>query len=421
MSTGEKSAEDTRVIAVSLIATATCLALAAPAGAGGLYISEFGTPSMGTASAGATAGVRDASTATHNIAGMTYLDDHQLMLGLAPGYATVNFHRASDSPTDGGSGGEQGGLVPILSASYVHKLSDRLRFGLGLLSISGASLDPDNDWTGRRELADITLFTLSVSPTLAFRVTDWLSIGAGAFITYGRLDWNLIAERPVPPNDEGKVKLDDADDVATAAVVGVMLEPLDDVRVGIKYQSKTDLELDGKAKLPAGFEANFDVKLPLAQFVELGIHWDVTERLALLLGADWEDWSEADAVPVSVANLSAKAPLGFKDTYMGSIGLEYRLTDTWLGQTGFRYDSSALDKKDRTTALPVDRQIRIGIGAIHDLSDKTQLGFAFEWANLGQSKVANARVKGDYDRNDIFFLSLNVNWKKLPWGGMVTF
>ena len=41
--------------------------------AGGLYISEFGTPSMGVAAAGSQAVASDASTAFHNPAGMTRL------------------------------------------------------------------------------------------------------------------------------------------------------------------------------------------------------------------------------------------------------------------------------------------------------------------------------------------------------------
>ena len=39
--------------------------------AGGLYINEFGTPSMGVAGAGANAVASDASTSFHNAAGMT--------------------------------------------------------------------------------------------------------------------------------------------------------------------------------------------------------------------------------------------------------------------------------------------------------------------------------------------------------------
>jgi len=63
--------------------------LAGSSHAGGLYLRTFGDPSMGTASAGANAVAEDASTAQTNPAGMTRLDDHQILSGLAPGFSTV--------------------------------------------------------------------------------------------------------------------------------------------------------------------------------------------------------------------------------------------------------------------------------------------------------------------------------------------
>ena len=47
--------------------------------AGGLYINEFGTPSMGVAGAGANAVASDASTSFHNAAGMTLINGTELM------------------------------------------------------------------------------------------------------------------------------------------------------------------------------------------------------------------------------------------------------------------------------------------------------------------------------------------------------
>jgi hypothetical protein len=68
-----------------------CLALglasnflaASGAQAGGLYLNEFATPSMGVAGAGAEAVANDASTnfALHNPAGMTRLEGHEIQLG----------------------------------------------------------------------------------------------------------------------------------------------------------------------------------------------------------------------------------------------------------------------------------------------------------------------------------------------------
>ena len=47
---------------------------------GGLYLNEFGTPSMGMSGAGAQALAEDASTAFHNPAGMTQVEGQQLMV-----------------------------------------------------------------------------------------------------------------------------------------------------------------------------------------------------------------------------------------------------------------------------------------------------------------------------------------------------
>jgi hypothetical protein len=52
-----------------------------PAWAGGFYINEYGTPSSGTAQAGAEAVARDASTVWHNPAGMTRVEGSNLLLG----------------------------------------------------------------------------------------------------------------------------------------------------------------------------------------------------------------------------------------------------------------------------------------------------------------------------------------------------
>ena len=68
-----------RKLIVPIAASALLLfALADFARAGGLFVSEFGTPTLGTAGAGAPAGTDGASTAIHNPAAMTRLDEHQL-------------------------------------------------------------------------------------------------------------------------------------------------------------------------------------------------------------------------------------------------------------------------------------------------------------------------------------------------------
>ncbi len=422
-------------LAISALALAILaqIALALPATAGGLYIAEFATSDMGAAGSGALARGGDASSAFLNPSTMTRLDSHQLNLGLAPGASIVRFDQDSDSFNSGSNnGGNQGGFIPLLGSSYVHKVSDRVRAGLAVFSISGAALDPKSDWGGRNQVTNIQLFTLSFVPTVAVRLTDWLSIGGGPAITYATLDWDLKLPLPLPlppGSTETDLKLDDLDDWQVSALVGVLVEPNDRFRLGFVYQSKTDFELSGSSNGPAGSRVQLDLPLPHA--FRADAIWQATDRLALSFGGAYENWSELSDTDLVLGDIASNVHLGFKDTWKLRGGLHYRLDERWMVQTGLSYDSSALNTSDRTAALPIDEQWRWGIGATYEWSDNTTIGFGFQYVNLGDANIdtndppppllPTSGVKGNYKNNEILFFMLNLNFAKLPWDGRGTF
>ncbi|MCH7709240.1 MAG: outer membrane protein transport protein [Myxococcales bacterium] len=408
-----------RTVLLALAIALLSMGVATEAMTGGLYVNEFGTSSMGVAGAGANARANDASTAFHNPAGMTRLDDHQFMGGLAAGISEIRFNSDPDTPsTSGGDGGDQGGFFPIVGSQYVHKLTDRFRLGMSLFSISGAALDPGDEWVGRNEVTELTLLTITAMPSVAFRATDWLSIGGGVGVSYGSIDFDLRS--PLPLLLEPKIKIDNADDFALAWTVGVLLEPDPGLRFGVVYQSKTELELDGDLKIGGNSLPGIDLDLDLAQAVRMGVYWDVTDRFAVLLSAAWEDWSELKNIPLSVGGVGAALPINFKDTWKGGIGFEYQLLDALRLQTGFMWDTSPVRQKDRIASFPIDRQFRIATGARYNYSDALTLGVSFVYIDLGKSKLNTGNLKGHYNQNRAFVLGFNMQWKQLPWGGRGT-
>jgi long-chain fatty acid transport protein len=397
------------------------LFFAGPSHAGGLYLSSFGDPSMGTASAGANAIAEDASTAHTNPAGMTRLDDHQILSGLAPGFTNVKFKADQQTPFGGSDGGNQGDFIPMSSTSYVHKLTDRWRLGMSLLSFAGAGLDPSDGWAGRFETTEITLFSLTFLPTVAVRVTDWLSVGAGAAVSYGMFDMKVkVPDNPPLVSGEPTIRLKELDDWAVAPIASVLIEPTPELRFGVVYQGETEFDLDGQIRA-GGVSPSIELKLPLARAVRTSLYWDATDEIALVMNTGWEDWSTAKSLPISAANAGAAIPLKFRDTWYIGLGGYYQLNDKWRLQSGFRYDSSALKDTNRTTALPVDRLWTLAAGGLYDYSEKLTLGFAFSWTSLGSASVNNPRVKGKYTSNDLFLFNVSLNWKKLPWSGRGTF
>jgi long-chain fatty acid transport protein len=395
---------------ITAVITSFFILITTTAFAGGLYLSEFGTPSMGVAGAGSQAVASDASTAFHNPAGMTRLDGKQLMLTGGALKATVRFDRDSDTPIDGGNGGDAGDYAPILGGFYAHSLTDRLKFGTSIITISGTLLDYDDDWTGRYLNTEVSLFTITLNPTLAYRVTDWLSIGGGPQIMYADLE---IKSKAPPPDGTGEVKID-GDDVAYGYNLDALFELSEKTRLGIGYQSKIEPEFSGDVEFKGGANsanAGTDTEITFPQFVRVGIYHDLNGQWALLGTVGWEDWSDFENINISTGQGSQQIPRNWDDTYKFAAGVHYRPVDQWLLQLGIAYDTSPVDSDDRTPDMPIDRQIRYATGAQYQWSEDVSLGGQFVYADYGDAKIKNDLLRGDYKRSDIFFLAFNVNWK----------
>jgi long-chain fatty acid transport protein len=397
---------------------ALSILIASGAHAGGLYTNEFATTAQANAGAGRGAWAPDASAALHNPATMTQLDDHGFATGFSIATGNVRFDPDSNSPSGAKDGGSQAGVAPISSLNYVHRISERVRFGFSFYSISGSILNPNDDWAGRFELTEISLLTISLSPTLAIEITDWLSIGGGPIATYGVLNWDMKIATPGP--GEEKVKLDDFDDWKAAGRVGILLQPTKSLSISAYYNSKTDFEFNGRIRGPGGLNPSVNADLPLAQVVEVSAAWQVTEQTALLATFNWEDWSEADDLDVSAFGQTVGVSTGFNDTYKIAAGINHQLRDDWLLQMGVSFDTSALKAKDRTSALPIDQQIRVAAGFQYDWSDSLVLGGSFVWANLGQGEIRSPTLRGDYKHNDVFVVGVTLSYKSLPWAGKAT-
>jgi long-chain fatty acid transport protein len=265
--------------------------------AGGLYINEFGTPSMGVAGAGANAVAGDASTSFHNAAGMTRIKGKEVMGTAGLLNATVKFDQDADTPISGGNGGDAGGPAPIVGGFYVHSLSDKWKLGVNLITITGAVLDYNDDWTGRYLNTEVTLLTVTFYPSIAYRVNKWLSLGGGPQIMYADLE--MKAKIPLPKND-GKVKID-GDDVAYGFGLGALFEVSERTRFGVVYQSEIEPDFDGDVKIsgPGTKKVGTDTEITLAQFIRVSGYHELNDRWALLGTVGWEDWSAFKNVNIS--------------------------------------------------------------------------------------------------------------------------
>ncbi len=389
-----------------------------PVLAGGLWLNEFGDPSGGRASAGAAAGVDDASTVAHNSASITRLDGSQLMLTVGYIEPTTEFDVKMGSPSVGtGDGGSAGVGTPSFSNFYVRDLnSDKWFAGVSVAALSGAGLDYNDDWVGRYSVTEVSLVLVALAPSVAYKVNDKLSLGASVQLWYSSIEMDVAVPNPLPPGNrpDGLAEID-GDDYDVGFTLGLMYEFSPRTRLGVSYQSEIESSYDSDLDIsPVGISVVADLDLPLAQKVRVGLHHDFNDRWGLDFTAGWDDWSTFDHVLIagrSGGGVVATIDQGWDDTYHVAAGFQYHHRPDLTFTAGIAYDDGPQSASRRTPDLPVDEQWRIAAGFTRDSSDTFSYGAYLNYADLGDAGIENEDYTGDYSKNTLLQISLNFNWK----------
>jgi long-chain fatty acid transport protein len=385
---------------------------ARPATAGGVYANEYGTPEMGTAGAGAEASALDASTAIpfYNPAGMTRLKGNQFIVAGGALFASAEFDLDPATTILGGNGGEAASPVPILTAAYVHSFTEQFKFGAAMFAAAGAALEYEPTWAGRRQSQRSEILALSLSPTLAYRVSDWFSFGAGVNIIASALDTQVGGL--VPTN---QIKIDGSD-TQISYNASLMFEPGDKTRIGVSYVSETEFDYAGditRTGVLTGTQTSaVNTTLTLAQVLRVGLHYDISPKAAIVGTLGWEDWSALESQLISIGTgITAPLPRNWEDTYRYGVGFHYKVSDPWLLRFGVNYDTSPTRAADRTADLPVDSQLRLAGGFQNVRSDKFSWGAELLFADLGDAEINNSGLVGSYKSNEYLGVAFNFQWR----------
>lgn len=396
---------------------------------GGLWLYEGAHSEVGTASAGSAAIAERASTAGTNPAGMTRLNQSEFMAGFQPMYLDSKFDIESATyGTD--DGGQNGGFIPSASMYYVHNYSSDVKLGLALGSYKGLGLDYGDSWAGRYFVTEAELLTFVINPSIAFKVNEQLSIGLGFDVLYSSLDQSMaFNNNPLGIRNtvDGKIELEDSD-IGYGYNIGLLYEFSDRSRVGIQYRSEIDVEFEDILTLKGifsdypGLSSNrgADIEMTSPQsFMFSGYH-ELDSKWALVGNLGWQNWSEFGKSEFTLYNLSRnfKTDRNFDDTYHVALGGRYHYSDKWLVLAGVAYDTSPVSKSDRTLDMPLDRQVRYGLGAEYFMNDDVTIMFGYELVDVGDASINQTRgildndtVQGDFDTNYLHIMTINASWK----------
>ena len=408
--------------------------------AGGIIVYEVGTEDVGLAAAGYAARAQDATTVLTNPAGMVRFDGTQVQLGTQLLYSDMKFSNSgASSPALGniGSGNIIGdnGWFPGGGLFLSYSVSPDLKLGLAATGTFGSSLNYNDNWAGRYYAQQATLIGASLLPSIAFRVTDKLSLGASVNAMYGYLKNETGINNIV--GADGKLSMSDGT-WGWGGNLGLMYEATPGTRFGLTYSSQVKLDFEPEARfsgtgplLTALLNARglnrtkVDLGITVPQQVMGSVFHTVNERLALLGNVGWQQWSKFGDVEVGIADInnptSLTTNLNFKDTWHAALGAQYRISEPWRLNLGVAYDS-AFQSGNVTPILPTNQGWRFGIGGQNQVDKTFGWGLAAEYIYGGTGDVnkqatlpvllgGRGNLVGSYDKIGILYMSANFNWK----------
>ncbi|NKD87239.1 aromatic hydrocarbon degradation protein [Haematospirillum sp. 15-248] len=415
------------------LAPALALSLAAGnAAASGFQLREQGSAGQGSSFAGATSSARDLSTIYFNPAGLTRLSGHAAQANMSFVIPSAKFKNngstlAGTAALGSNDGGDAGGLelVPSLYALYSH--SNDLKFGLGINAPYGLKTDYKSGWQGRFHALKSELKTINVQPTVAYRISNWVSVGGGINIQKADATLsNAINNAVLGGAGEGYTELS-GDDWAVGYTMGATIQPFSNTRLGIAYKSRIEHTLEGDVRFSnvgaLAADSRFvntkgSVKLTTPDMLSLGITYNITPAWAVMGEAAWTNWSLFDETRVKKANGSADTvnPENWEDTWFFALGTNYQATDKLDLSFGVAFDEAPVPDGYRTPRIPDSNRVWASLGAGYAITDSINLTGAYThiWtgkAPISKSSITTDVLRGKFDTSvDIVTLGLTARF-----------
>ncbi len=392
-------------------AVAVCLALSSPfIYANGLAINEQSASGAGTAYAGRASSALDASTIYGNPAGLSRLQQSEVILGAAAVKAKVDISNVSTSK----KGTHKGDMVPFATvpfAYYATPVNEHWAVGVGMYVPFALISDYEKAFQGSDHGLYSKVAVMTIQPTVSYKFNDHIAVGFGP--TINRLDGKLtstVNTSVMPGQADTKVNIK-GDDTAYGFNLGILVDFNERTAWGITYHSKVDYEITGHTSVagaPAvpvlgNLNGKYSAKLDLTtpESIDTSITHQLNDQWTIHAGATYTRWSRLESIVAKNKGMPATTPEQFRNmgesfkwhnTWAYSIGASYQARPDLVLRAGFALDASPTTNEHRTVRVPVGNRKILALGA--GWTPQPNMTFDIAYAYIRESKTSVSQTEG---------------------------
>ena len=444
--------------AAALVLTGVSVAVST-AFAAGFQLTEQSSLGLGRAYAGAGIVGDDLSAVHYNPAGMTLLEGTRFQAGTT--WISIN---ADYDGIDGDSenGRLKGQMIP---AGYVtHQVNDKIWLGFAMTVPFGMGTEYDRNWSQNQRGTSSKIYTFDMNPNIAYKVSDFISLGAGVSVQYAKAKLGMGMGSIPGMGNIGHAKLE-ADSWDWGYNLGLMVSPTDKLRFGLAYRSAITHDADGHtnltnsdllklatAQLTNGLmtmdsiTVNSSASLKTPDTVMLTSTWEASDKLRLSGLIRWANWSNFKTLKIhNSSSIDITGALGglienippqmlpevmdkvgqlsetriendWQDTWLFSIGADYKINSDFTVRGGIAYETSPIDKQDtRMAVIPDTDRLWLSLGASWYATKDLQFDMGATYLmGVGDKdlydEVGGEKV-GEYDTLDAYLFGVQMQYR----------
>ncbi len=449
--------------AAALVLTGVSVAVST-AFAAGFQLTEQSSLGAGRAYAGAGIVGDDLSAVHYNPAGMTLLEGTRFQAGGVWIGLNADFN-GDDGVSENGR--LKGQMIP---AGYVtHQVNDKVWLGFAMTVPFGMGTEYDRNWAHANRGSSAKIYTFDMNPSIAYKVSDFISLGAGVSVQYAKADLGMRMDAMGASLAHGKVEADSWD---WGYNLGIMVSPTDKLRFGLAYRSAIKHEADGDvtlsnvnsdliggligdpqmASLMDGTMLGTNATIKTPDTVMLTGTWEATDKLRLSGLIRWANWSNfkdltldneipagmQNALGQIIAQLKQTNPQqaakvagvvggmkevtienDWQDTWLFSVGADYKINDAFTVRGGLAYETSPIDDQStRMAVIPDTDRVWFSLGGSWYPTNNLQfdvgatylmgVGNKDLYSNL---KSEGGKKVGKYDSLDAYLIGVQMQYR----------
>ena len=404
--------------------------------AGGFGLYEFGAAA--SAMAGATvARSWDASTVFYNPSGIAFLGEG------AHFYGGVTLISAKNKFT---------GAAPIFNDEpyenvdmihnpvgiyFTYQIDESITAGIGVTNPFGLGLEWNEDFPGRSIAYNTDLKAFYISPVVAYKLMDQLSVSAGLDLVFG----NITLQRYVrmfdsegsPGLEVAKSTIEGSSKLAYGFTASIQYRT-DNFGLGFLYRHsiKNELEdadatfdfLDTYARPVA--EANLknqkvSSSLTFPSFISIGVYYKLLENLGAEVDFMWYNWSLFDKLVLKFADENIgtlEIPENYENSVQYRLGLHYDFAENWQFRCGYIFDKTPQPIESVSPLLPDNDRNDFSFGLGYTLNN-FQFDAGFMLVDFGERSTVENGEGMNHDGFDgtyssianLFFASIGYHFE----------